>query len=232
MRTSLALLLALGFATQVAAATAFTFQRYQVILDRKPFGEPPAPPRPLSTSNIRVVPPPPSFTKELRMCGITDSDDFGIRVGIVNIRTHRSYFFRIGEVQDDVELVDADFEEEAALLRKGDEDTWIYLDGRTGLSGTTATLASPQSRPPADLPPPKRESYAERLRRRRAAAVRHRKVAPPKLSGDELKRHLQEYQMEVIRKGMPPLPIPLTREMDDQLVAEGVLPPAEEENAQ
>ena len=32
--------------------------------------------------------------------------------------------------------------------------------------------------------------------------------------------------MEVIRKGMPPLPIPLTKEMDDQLVAEGILPPS------
>ncbi len=31
--------------------------------------------------------------------------------------------------------------------------------------------------------------------------------------------------MAVIRSGMAPLPIPLTQEMDDQLVKEGVLPP-------
>ena len=30
--------------------------------------------------------------------------------------------------------------------------------------------------------------------------------------------------MEVLRKGMPPLPVPLTPEMDAQLVSEGVLP--------
>ena len=57
---------------------------------------------------------------------------------------------------------------------------------------------------------------------------------PPKLSPEEEQRrreeiraNLQEYQMEVIRQGMPPLPIPLTQEMDDQLVAEGVLDPME-----
>jgi len=33
--------------------------------------------------------------------------------------------------------------------------------------------------------------------------------------------------MEVIRSGMPALPIPLTPEMDDQLVSEGILPPGE-----
>jgi hypothetical protein len=44
---------------------------------------------------------------------------------------------------------------------------------------------------------------------------------------EEVRENLRQYQMEVIRAGMPPLPIPLTPEMDDQLVAEGVLPPAE-----
>ncbi len=36
--------------------------------------------------------------------------------------------------------------------------------------------------------------------------------------------NLRQYQMEVIRSGMAPLPVPLTPEMDAQLVAEGVLP--------
>lgn len=40
-------------------------------------------------------------------------------------------------------------------------------------------------------------------------------------TGSELER----FQQEVIRKGMPALPIPLTKEMDDQLVREGILPP-------
>ncbi|HPG01029.1 MAG TPA: hypothetical protein PLE77_13295, partial [Kiritimatiellia bacterium] len=64
---------------------------------------------------------------------------------------------------------------------------------------------------------------------RRAARQQMRAATPPpaqpKYTGEELERHLQEYQMEVIRQGLPPLPIPLTPEMDNQLVNEGVLPP-------
>lgn len=41
---------------------------------------------------------------------------------------------------------------------------------------------------------------------------------------EAVRENLRQYQMEVIRSGMAPLPIPLTPEMDAQLVAEGVLP--------
>lgn len=41
----------------------------------------------------------------------------------------------------------------------------------------------------------------------------------------EVRENLRQYQMEVIRSGKPPLPIPLTQEMDDRLVQEGILPP-------
>jgi hypothetical protein len=43
-------------------------------------------------------------------------------------------------------------------------------------------------------------------------------------TGEALKKHLQDYNMEIIRKGLPPLPIPLTPEQDRQLVEEGILP--------
>jgi hypothetical protein len=42
-----------------------------------------------------------------------------------------------------------------------------------------------------------------------------------------MEHQLQEYQMQAIREGREPLPIPLTPEIDQQLVNEGVLPPAE-----
>jgi hypothetical protein len=43
----------------------------------------------------------------------------------------------------------------------------------------------------------------------------------------QVQQSLREYQMEVLRQGMPPLPVQLTPEQDDQLVQEGVLPPLE-----
>ena len=71
-----------------------------------------------------------------------------------------------------------------------------------------------------------RMSYAER----RATRMQQRQEPPPpplqpKYTGEALEKHLKEYQMQVIREGLPPLPIPLTPEMDNQLVSEGVLPP-------
>ena len=51
----------------------------------------------------------------------------------------------------------------------------------------------------------------------------------PTLTGEALEQHLQEYQMEVIRTGQPPLPVQLSPERDAQLVAEGFLPPVDEE---
>lgn len=47
------------------------------------------------------------------------------------------------------------------------------------------------------------------------------------LTPEEIGNLLQEYQKELIRKGMKPLPIPLSPETDKELVEEGLLPPLE-----
>jgi hypothetical protein len=41
----------------------------------------------------------------------------------------------------------------------------------------------------------------------------------------EIQAHLQNYQKELIRQGLPPLPIPLTPKTDAELVQEGTLAP-------
>lgn len=213
----------------VTAEAAVPFSRYEVILQRQPFGEPPA--APVTTSFVRPSgPPPPPFTKELRMCGITESESFGLRVGIVDIKTQKSYYFRIGDSEDGIELVDADFDKEACLLRKNGDEQWLLMNGQTSSesprgstpAGVPISTSYRGSSSPANLDA--RMTFAERLRVRREE-IRKKMSAPPKLSGEDLKKHLEEYQMDVIRKGLPALPIPLTQEMDDQLVKEGVLPP-------
>jgi len=40
-------------------------------------------------------------------------------------------------------------------------------------------------------------------------------------SREELQQHLREQQLDAIRTGKPPLPIPVTDDMVDQLVDEG-----------
>ncbi|MBN1268122.1 MAG: hypothetical protein JXB04_00920 [Kiritimatiellae bacterium] len=204
------------FCFLAAAATAASpgFERYQVILDRKPFGEAPPPEvvvKPLLASE--------SFARNLRLCALLEVEDGGLRAGIVDQQTKESFFLSEGEVVEGIELVSADYENDEAVIRKGSEMAVLKMNAADiqplGPAEQEARVREARSRP----------SYAER---RRAREERRRQPPPePKYKGEELERHLQEYQMEVIRQGLPPLPIPLTEEMDDQLVAEGVLPPVE-----
>lgn len=209
------------------------FSRYQIIIDRKPFGEPRAAVQSdPSNPNARLLPnglPANSWITELRLCAITESGS-GLRVGIENTKTVKSYLFSIGDTLDEITLVDADFTEECALLRKGTEEFWLSIrgdanaQGESAASGGTAVAGTSGAGVVSA-----HQSYADRLRKRREA-IRTREVEPPKMTEQELEQHLMQYQMDLIRAGGengPPLPIPLTPEMDDQLVSEGVLPPVE-----
>ena len=240
------ILLYLSFIGISSAAIDYDMERYKVILDREPFGS-----APVIAAVPEVAPDPlipetaPKFIKTLRMCAITDTEEFGLRIGIVNIKAKpaKSYFFHVGETQDGLELLEADFEKEGALVKKDNKAFWIYLDGTTG-NGREGNTASSRSYTPSVLTPSPRTkssrggitrsgSYAERLRKRREIlAARNKKIKEnnEKRSAETLKVKLEEYQMDLIRSGGesgPAMPIQLTKEMDDQLVNEGVLPPQE-----
>ena len=76
----------------------------------------------------------------------------------------------------------------------------------------------------------RRLSYAERRRLRMLERQKPIEVPKPTYTGEALEKHLQEYQMEILRGGtMPPLPVQLSPENDAKLVEEGVLPPVDEE---
>lgn len=229
------------------AVVDYNMARYKVILDREPFGSAPVVDDTLVSEPDPLIPETaPKFIKSLRMCAITDTEDFGLRIGIVDIKAKpaKSYFFHVGETQDGLELLEADFEKEGALVKKDDKAFWIYLDGTTG-NGRSGNTASSKAYTPSVLKPARISSkrgvvrsgsYAERLRKRREILAARRKAAKERAevnknkSPEELKAQMENYQMELIRAGGakgPAMPIPLTREMDDQLVEEGVLPPQE-----
>lgn len=212
----------LGGALTIPAATPdIPFDRYQVILNRKPFGEAPPPPPP------PAKPPPPkgdSFAKSLRLSMIIETDDGEMRVGFVDNRTQKSYSLLQGESVDGIELVSASFLDEEAVLKNGEEMALLKLS-----SGEFEEISQEQGRQKVEEQRASRQSYIERRRARLEQMRQAREQPPPepKYTGEELAKHLQDYQMEVIRQGLPPLPIPLTPEQDDQLVAEGVLPPVQ-----
>ena len=189
------------------------FSKYQVILDRKPFGVAP-PPEVVE----QVFTPENSFAKTLRMCALLE-DDNGIRIGLIDQSNNKNFFLSVGQTEEGVELVSANYEDEEAVIRKGAEMAVIKLQ-----SGEIQPLSPAEQQARMNAPQGRRPSYAERrqMRQQQRAAE-----PPPKpmYTGAELEKHLNEYQMDVIRQGLPPLPIPLTPEMDQQLVNEGVLPP-------
>ena len=208
----------------LAVETPPDFTRYQVILDRKPFGT-----APIAPVAAPIVTPENSFAKTIRMSALLETDDGGVRVGLIDTAANKNFFLSVGETEEGVELVSASYKDEEAVIKKGSEMAVIKLQ-----SGDIQPLSPAEQQARMNAPQAnnadasRRPSYAER----RLARLQQRQVAPPppepKYTGQELEKHLQDYQMEVIRQGLPPLPIPLTPEMDDQLVKEGVLPPADQ----
>lgn len=207
---------AMVMAMPVAWSATPSFDRYRVILDRKPFGDAPAntapPPRVITS-------PEESFARAIRLSALYKVDGAELRVGLVNSQSKDSFFLSVGESYEGIELVSASFEDEEAVLRHGSEMAIVKLKESTV---QPITAQQHQERTQA-----RQTSYEERRRARREAIERRRAEPPPepKFTGEELEQHLRDYQMEVIRQGLPPLPIPLTEEMDQQLVDEGVLPP-------
>jgi hypothetical protein len=214
-------------------ASAAEFSRYASIIERRPFGAMASVPE-VSAPPVVTLAAPPAFLKDLRMCAITESPA-GVRVGFVNIRARppQPYYLYVGDSEDGIELVDADYLKEGALLRKDAEQFWLNMGGGEPAGATGSQPASPSTtKRIATIPgrdsskgvsTPSSNSYADR-RRRRLAEMRKRASKSRKESEVDVEKRLQQYQMELIRKGLTPLPIPLTKETDDQLVREGVLP--------
>lgn len=231
------------------------FSRYDVILNRRPFGTSVESESPAIAVVVppKAVPASQSFIKDYRMCAIRDSVA-GVSVGLVNmsVKPATSFFMYEGEEEGGIFLVEADFMEEKALLRKDAEERWIYMSGAmraasaprgsqtrlsSNLLGVQSIITSrlQQRRVPripfAGLT--KEDYKIKRANGELKAPVPSRKFLrgrTPKIEGsaDEREVKLRTYNMDLIRaggeKGLP-LPIPLTVEEDNQLVAEGVLPP-------
>jgi hypothetical protein len=110
----------------LACAAETNFDRYGIILDRKPFGAEPAivvPPPP-------VVPPDQSVVNQIRMSAVVrDNKDGTLRVGLIDVKSNRNYILGIGETMDGIEVISADYVKERARLRRGPEDYWVSMAG-------------------------------------------------------------------------------------------------------
>ncbi|QHI68821.1 hypothetical protein [Tichowtungia aerotolerans] len=196
--------------TWTAAATGEGFERYKIIIDKHPFGEDPP-----EADTVQVAPGQ-SFAKNLRLSMLFEGPNGDVRVGIIDKAEKKNYILNIGEIQNGIELIEADINKSEAMLKKGNEVALFKLE-----EGAPEPVSKQQQQS-------RQSSYAERRRALLKKIEERRKEEEPKqpqLTGEALRKHLEEVQMDAIRTGKPPLPMPLTPEMDAQLVQEGVLPP-------
>jgi hypothetical protein len=220
----------------LARADVVGFAKYQPIIDRAPFGATAtdtAPGAPV------VSPAAEAIARTMRLAMLIFEDDGTVRAGVVNLQTQQTQILTAGEIgEDGMELVEVRADREEAVLRRGTEMVVLKMEaatespprtggrptapGRGSRGGPTPVAGRPTVQPystPAETDKPLVQVVSPHLPTM--------DPPPPTLQGAELEKHLREYNLQAIRQGMPPLPIPLTPEEDANLVREGVLPPNE-----
>jgi len=195
-----------------AIAAEDDFERYQIIIERRPFGE--EPPE-VSAPEPKQIPLSQSFAKDLRLTMISEGPN-GLLVGVIDNKLKKNYVLRVGQVESSIELVEADIEKSEAMLKKGNEVALFKLE-----EGQPEPLTKKQQTQRSSSYQERRRAVLNRVNEQK----KREEPQQPQLTGEALRKHLEEVQMNAIREGLPPLPLPLTPEMDAQLVEEGVLPP-------
>lgn len=186
-----------------------SFEPYKIILDKNPFGEAPL------ESESTPLPATQSFAQNLRLSMLYEGPGGDIRAGLIDSQNNKSYILAIGESEDELELIEADLKTSEAMIRKGAQLALFRLK-----EAPSWVLQEHQ--------PKKKNSYATPRKELISAPKEKNDGEEPEqqiATGNALKKHLEAIQMDAIRTGKEPLPIPLTPEMDAQLVAEGVLAP-------
>ena len=197
--------------------------RYKIIVDRKPFGQELISPEPsvlAIQAEANAIAAARSAEKELRLCFLFETTHGVIRAGfqnkVVKKGEPKSIMLAVGETFKGMKLIDVNINESTATL------------DRNGVK-VMFSLAKAPKNPSINSKEPTGRKFNGGFRPQKSTEVPKEKIKLTPQEEERRKQEIQEslrrYQMDVIRAGLPALPVPLTKEMDDQLVAEGVLPP-------
>ncbi|MBU4200154.1 MAG: hypothetical protein KKE37_11145 [Verrucomicrobia bacterium] len=139
--------LLLGTTWGLAATTGGPeFNRYQVILDRKPFGEI-IPAETAATTSA----PTETLTRELEMRAIIDDGNNTLRVGFLDKKTKKTFYLGVGETNETYELVSVNYDDEEAMLKKGMETTIFTLKPNKTPAGPSGPGLAPGPIPGAPV---------------------------------------------------------------------------------
>ena len=111
-----------GAALAAHAVTTTDFSRYQVVLDRKPFGEV----APIVVPGAADLAAAESFAKDYEMKAIIDDGD-KIQVCVLDKKTNKHIYLDIGQEISGMQLVSVNYDKEEAVLKMGVETTVIKL---------------------------------------------------------------------------------------------------------
>lgn len=153
-----------------SAITSHDFSRYQVILDKKPFGEiTPSEDAKLPAALGEVV------SKEFEMKAIVD-DGSGVRIGLLNKKTNKNFFLGVGETQEGLQLVSVDYDNEEAVVKKEGETAVVKLrpDKAKDLAAAPTAVPAGLREAPFQVPaapslPATRKPFFSDLKTRRAS---------------------------------------------------------------
>jgi hypothetical protein len=209
------------------SATEYKPERYEVILDRSPFGADPLAGSAAAANTAALdkaaAAAAAALEKNFRLSFLLESQDGEIRAGFQNLKPKKgepsSSIILVGESFMGMKLKGIDFFNSEATLEHNGKAVIFQL--------SKAPVAKAAAKKPAQ--PQRRFGGGFRKQEPKPVKPKEPELSPEeqRIRREEIRANLQDYQMEVIRSGMPPLPLPLTQEMDDQLVAEGILPPGE-----
>lgn len=200
-------------------------ERYEIILERSPFGANPLEVE-QQAAEAQASAVAKTLAKDMRLCFLLESEEGEVRAGFQNLKAKagdpKSVMLMEGESYENMQLLNINLvDSSASVMYQGKPITFTLTKAPAATTAPAAKRTSPTA-------PARRFGSGLRNRTPPAAPPSAPPLSPEEQARirEETKENMRQYQMEVIRAGMPPLPVPLTQEMDDQLVAEGVLPPA------
>lgn len=224
----------------VFAADLKTWSRYQSILDRAPFGpiyseDDPAFNTPEEAPPEEIpVDEGPKLSDFIKVSAITVYGGTPA-AGFTDTTDNKSYYLYQGKSAGDFTLVEVHAATKSILLRKGEQEEEIYVNGQA--PDTNATPSMPDTGIRAKPVPPTNSGkggYLDRQRQRAAAQAKEeerrlreeegrRKAEERKqMTFEERDRQIRDVNLELIRTGKgPPLPIKLNREDLTKLGEEG-----------
>jgi hypothetical protein len=218
--------------TSVAVgAVEYTPERYDVIIDRSPFGEDPLiaqqeqqeqqDQKEAQAASAAAK----KLEKEMRLCYLLETDSGEVRAGFQNLKARvgdpKSVMLTVGESFNGMKLSSVDVENSSATLSLNGKPVIFELTQAAAVTPDAKKKPQSERKFGGGF---KRKSTSESTEKEEPTLTSEEQAA----KREEVRENLRQYQMEVLRSGMPPLPIALTQEMDDQLVSEGVLPAMDE----